>query len=102
MTKTLANTLIMEAIWPPCVILANIPKIWTGNKGMMIELMTLTTISLNSSITFSKASPLMDAIPKPIVKATSKAVITPMTAGISIVKYGESKASSGLAKLWLV
>ena len=45
-------------------------------------------MSLKSSITDFNRLPSITDIPKPNVKANIRADITPMTAGISTVKYG--------------
>ena len=49
-------------------------------------LTSLSMISANSFITVFMVLPLMTAMPRPRMKAISRAVITPMMAGISMVK----------------
>ena len=60
--------------------------IYIGTKGINTLLTIISTISLNSSKTLNKELSFTFDIPIPKIKAKTKADITPIIAGISIVK----------------
>ena len=82
------NTANIPAICPLCVIERNMPKIYSGRKGMIIFSIDITIMDLKSFMAFRSDMPFMAVIPTPRRKAAISALITPKSGGISIVKYG--------------
>lgn len=82
----LTKTEIIEATCPETVMLRNIPKMCSGNNGIMTFAMSKETMSRKSAAAIRRVSPLTADSPNPIQKESSRAVMMSRGAGISTVK----------------
>ena len=73
---------------PSAPISRKMPKMNMGSMGMITLRITINTSSRSSSITLRRLSPLTAIRPRPTTNASTSDVVTLMTDGISIVKYG--------------
>ena len=89
-TIILANTPSTVATCPPTVIFKKMPKIYNGRSGIITATITWSIISLKSCMAPFRRLPLITAIPSPKVNANTRAVITSISGGMAIVKYGLS------------
>lgn len=64
----------------------NIPKIYSGNNGIMSVPMIIVTMSRKSEKAFCNVSPAMTESPIPMQNDKIRADITSMTGGIPIEK----------------
>ena len=85
-TMILTKTEIIEATCPETVMLRNIPKMCSGNNGIMTFAMSKETMSRKSAAAIRRVSPLTADSPNPIQKESSRAVMMSRGAGISTVK----------------
>ena len=83
----MAKDLRVVNISPLKLNFAKIQQIYIGTKGINTLVTIISTIELNSSKTFNKELSFTFDMPIPKIKARTKADITPIIAGISIVKY---------------
>ena len=86
---------ITLAACPVAVMFRKIPKMCSGSSGMMMFSMTFMMISPRPVKPSESDLLLMYAKPIPIINDISKAPITSNSGGISILKYADSKCSSG-------
>ena len=68
------------------MITLKIPKIWSGNNGMITTSISLMIISLKSVKESRRVVPAILESPRPIVKDSSKAVMTSIKGGIFTTK----------------
>ena len=94
---TFPNIAMMKNAVPEYDIFKNIPKMYIGNKGIITDAITRSMMPLNSVSMVFNVSPLLTEIPIPNINARVKAVITPKTGGISIVKNVVNSEFAGLS-----
>ena len=83
---TLRNIVIILMTCPLTVMFKKIPKIWSGNSGMITTSISLMIISLKSVKESRRVVPAILESPRPIVKDSSKAVMTSIKGGIFTTK----------------
>ena len=83
---TFKNIVMTVNTCPLTVIFKKIPKIWSGNKGIITASIRSVMISLKSLNPSFSVLPGMWDNPIPKIKESNRAPITSIIGGISIVK----------------